>query len=375
MSQPLPDAIRFEIDCWLEHRGYSREEWKAELHTRQGRSNARIWKLGCLGLLTKESNELPRKSTLRSDPLGFAIRCWSRPIEERQAIEKILFFQRAAHHACVANNENLQIIHEPTGVASIVPEMIPWTDGNWIRESDSALWTIESWRPGTSLDPADIVADELLSQSVSVVRQLHVAGKQLGVQRMVAPGVIERANRLAQWCPRSKRSEWEQRLDNSKNCFSKILPLEYARTSLNKILEHSDRTHQLLARRLQKWISNSVDCHWIVRDLWRENVLVEKNQISGVIDFGAARIDWPVLEIVRLYSSWLQPDDPRIAETLRALGSISEEDFRELDHLATLLSLFQWFDWILKAQVSLGGKSQNVQSRIEELIVRLRFYD
>ncbi len=119
-------------------------------------------------------------------------------------------------------------------------------------------------------------------------------------------------------------------------------------------------------------LGSPVDCHWIIRDLWRENILIEDARVSGVIDFGASRIDWPLLEVVRMLGSLLEPDDPRIANCCdRSSPLMCGEDFRFLDHSATLLSLTQWLHWLCFADISFQGREERLWNRVLELDQRL----
>ena len=192
----------------------------------------------------------------------------------------------------------------------------------------------------------------------------------MGVQRIIPLGLIERSKRLERWSSIAIET-WRQRIDERNETLSKIIELDRLRVVLERALEQLHR-HQISIRdRLQRLISSPVDCHWIVRDLWRENVLIDRDRISGIIDFGAARVDWPALEIARWISSWLEPDDPRISKLFEANPILAEDDFRFLDHSTTLLSLLQWFDWLLFSDQSFEGREDRVRSRILELDKRL----
>jgi Ser/Thr protein kinase RdoA (MazF antagonist) len=164
---------------------------------------------------------------------------------------------------------------------------------------------------------------------------------------------------------------WHQRIEQLDEKLSPLIERERLNTIMDRAFEHLRNRGAAILARLQKMLDGRVDCHWIVRDLWRENILIDHQRISGIVDFGASRIDWPAFDIVRWISSWLAPDDPRISECFRAYPVLAEDDYRFLDYLGTLLSLLQWLEWLLSSQMSFVGQEARVRSRMIELDQRL----
>jgi Phosphotransferase enzyme family len=359
MSMRIPPAIQNRIDRWLEHQCWSPADWTIQAVHGAGYSVAHVWQL------------VPCATDLEN--LGFAIRSWGCSNRDRKSVQQILFFQKAAHLGLLkstVSESSISLLGDGR-YSSIVPDVLAWPDQSWCIEYASSIWTIETWRPGVPIDRASTVSDSLLDQALGIVGQLHAIGRKLGIQRTIAPGIVERSQHLTDWMAIGFDA-WFHRLQERSEAIESIIEPNRCHDILRRTLDQLHRHAPSIRSGFQRMLSSPVDCHWVLRDLWRENILVDGSKISGLIDFGASRIDWPVLEIVRWLGSWLEPDDPRILkccddESMR----MSIADFRFLDHSATLLSLLQWLHWLCFANVSFEGRAHRVQSRILELDQRL----
>lgn len=357
MSTVLPPTIQLEIDRWITQQGWTPTDWKTLPVLGLGFSQSRIWRLA--PRLTNVSFSFDSKTSIdRISENGFAIRCWGRSVEDRDSIQRILFFQQSAHHAL---ND------------SIVPEVLHWTDQTTCLEIDGSIWTIERWRPGDFLKHNARVSDQLLQNAFQVLERLHTVGRALGVQRAIAPGILERSSKLAKW----SSTDWSQRTMRNAKKFrtfpSNRLEWNSCESILESAIDHFHRHRISFTSQLQR-LSIPTDCYWVIRDLWRENMLIQEDQVTGIIDFGASRIDSPILESVRWLSSWLSPDDARAGEYLEDRRWLSRDEYRFFDYLSTLLSLIQWFDWLLNEDRTFEGRESRVLSRIVELDQRLWFF-
>ena len=129
-------------------------------------------------------------------------------------------------------------------------------------------------------------------------------------------------------------------------------------------------------------------CHWIVRDLWRENILLDDSKrFSSIVDLGAARIDWPGLDFIRLFGSLSYDSghdfsvdgssknelwqDAFAAYTRKHPSHTIEslEECKMLHIVSVGLSIAQWVRWIQSGTIDLRNseKAQRVSERIREL--------
>jgi len=92
--------------------------------------------------------------------------------------------------------------------------------------------------------------------------------------------------------------------------------------------------------------------HWILRDVWRSNLLFEGERLSGWIDFDAMRIDSPSADIARLLGS-LASDRPTWQEGLSAyresvaLGADDARRILAFQRSGVLFSAINWLRWLV----------------------------
>ncbi len=366
MPKELPNPIQREIDRWLVSQGASPRHWIAKPVIGSGLSKARIWRLEfCDQAAGVETHSFENQTRNQ----GFAIRCWGRSGQHRASIERILYFQKAASLGFIEMGNNSFSPLDKIDFPTIVPGLFQWPDREWCAEYADSVWTIETWLPGVPLAANAFVSDSLLDQAFDCLERLHGTGRRLGIERRVPPGVVERSERLREWSSTAWKTKWRSSIE-TLDMSSQFFAFRNLSQTLKRTVEQLHSNGASLQQQLQRWLVPQ-DCHWVVRDLWRENILVDQDRITGVIDFGAARIDWPSLEMVRWLSSWLAPDDLRLKLVCDSHSPMTADGFRFFDHLSTLLSLLQWFDWILNSNISFDGKEQQVQNRIDELAQRL----
>ncbi|HEY2882605.1 MAG TPA: phosphotransferase, partial [Pirellulales bacterium] len=89
-----------------------------------------------------------------------------------------------------------------------------------------------------------------------------------------------------------------------------------------------------------------------IRDIHREHVLFQGNQVSGLIDFGALELDSPAADLARLLAS-MAIDQPALwnlgLATYGRRRQLSETEIRLVsayDATAMLLSGINWLSWV-----------------------------
>lgn len=91
----------------------------------------------------------------------------------------------------------------------------------------------------------------------------------------------------------------------------------------------------------------------VIRDIWRDNVLFVDERVSGIVDFGASRIDHPWVDVARLAGSYVADDDEGWAAAFAAYHAIRElsDDERRaarlLDRAGVVTGGVQWLAWLL----------------------------
>jgi homoserine kinase type II len=117
----------------------------------------------------------------------------------------------------------------------------------------------------------------------------------------------------------------------------------------------AERAWPLLGRRIGEvprllgpWGERPLPVHPCLCDVWHDHVLYEGQRVSGLIDYGAVKVDHVAVDLARLLGS-LVPDEPRRwAEALEAYSSVRrltpEEEAlaRVLDRTGAAIAAASW---------------------------------
>lgn len=226
-------------------------------------------------------------------------------------------------------------------------------------------WELSTWLAGRPLRP-----DEAhLAHGESAVRaiiQLHLTSRSWFTAVGSSPSVATRLESLG---------EYYRRLSNLRRTVS-VVPVPINRLSQQTLL-HFENSAIALIEKLEH-LRNSVELLWVVRDLHREHMLFEETEVTGVIDFGAARLDEPIIDLVRLLGSlWPLNRDMRyhLLDCYSNLSGQADLQVRlpTLDHASTLLSAMQWMQWLAIEQRSFATEHPRLLERWQQLNQRLDY--
>ena len=108
-----------------------------------------------------------------------------------------------------------------------------------------------------------------------------------------------------------------------------------------------------VARELERWPARPLPIQPCLRDLWREHVLFDGDEVSGIIDPQAARCDSPAVDLARLLGSlcgsrreaWTTALDAY--REVRPLAPVEEALLPVLDRSGCLLAGLHWIKRLL----------------------------
>jgi Ser/Thr protein kinase RdoA (MazF antagonist) len=113
-----------------------------------------------------------------------------------------------------------------------------------------------------------------------------------------------------------------------------------------------------------------------IRDVWHDHVLFLDGQVSGIIDFGAMRIDNVATDIARLTGSLVgdERDGWRLGleayEAVRPLAEAEGKLIKAFDRSGVLLSLVNWLRWLYVERRTFENRAA-IELRVDELLPRL----
>jgi homoserine kinase type II len=109
-----------------------------------------------------------------------------------------------------------------------------------------------------------------------------------------------------------------------------------------------------MSKTLAGWLDRPLLLHPCLCDIWHDHVLFENEEVSGLIDYGAMKIDQVSVDLARLLGS-LVGDNPSMWDlglnaysSARRLSCDEESLCRMLDQTGTVLGAATWLLWLYR---------------------------
>lgn len=297
-------------------------------------SGARLWRLETLGA-----------------PL-----CLRRWPAEYPTQERLEFIQAVLWHV---RQEGFPLVPVPIETRSRV---------GYVRQ-DGHFWELAPWLPGRA-DFRQAPSAAKLQAAMRALAQFHRAAATFPVAepaQMPSPGIGERAERL----------DWLLLRGGLETLAAAVRPADWPElaTRAASLLLLFRRAAPRISLLLAEARKLPVPIQPVIRDVWHEHVLFERDHVTGLIDFGALRADSVTADLARLLGS-LVGDDPvawqqglAAYETARPLSLAERRLVSVFDRSGVLLSGLQWLEWIYLQNREFANRPA-VLARIDEILVR-----
>lgn len=224
----------------------------------------------------------------------------------------------------------------------------PWMP-RVMRTTDSAtyvahlgrLWELETWMPGGA-DFAKAPSEARLQSACKALAHLHNAWREKGPGVFsVCPAAIRR---LESW------RAWQQLLnDGWRPVFQQCDPYAAIAEPLwNNIVACADDVPRLLT----PWLAAPVPVQPCICDLWHDHVLFTGDVVTGIIDFGSAKIDHVAVDLARLLGSLVGNDRARwdigctAYSKIRLLAETDRTLALDLHRTGTIIAATHWLRWL-----------------------------
>ncbi|WP_254512106.1 phosphotransferase enzyme family protein [Anatilimnocola floriformis] len=229
---------------------------------------------------------------------------------------------------------------------SFVPQPYFTRGGQSSCEWNSATWELMTWLPG-EVETAPQPSPQRITAAFRALAAFHQATADVhqssGNANQPAPAI---ADRLARW--RDLTGGGSEQIQQA--CQRRSIP---ALDDLAALwLARHAKLPVSLTSRLFDAAKLTLPLQPAIRDLWRDHVLFDGDNVAGFIDFGAMRIDTPLTDIARLLGS-LAGDDPALRQiaidTYSAANPLSAADrdvIDLLDHTGAILAGWNWLEWL-----------------------------
>lgn len=258
-----------------------------------------------------------------------------------------------------------------------IPVAIRTLNGRSIVSFAGQLWELAPWMPGS----ADYLPERnprKLTAAVQALAEWHRAAVDFpsnDPSAMPSPGIEARLSQI-DWL----RSGGFDRLVNAVDLAqikddnsAELVRLARKLFMLYPRVEASISPKLLAAREIR------VPLQPCIRDVWHDHVLFEGGEVSGLIDFGALKVESVAGDMARLLDSMAGDDLPAWQAGLAAYRAIRPLSGDELflvsafDESLALLSGMNWLDWIFLSGRVFEDLKQ-VNSRLRTVVDRLEVF-
>jgi Ser/Thr protein kinase RdoA (MazF antagonist) len=280
--------------------------------------------------------------------------------------------------------ERLRLFHSvltqvtASGIA-FVPAPVWTAAGETFIEADGHFWELTPWMPGKADYQANPSRARLAAAFDSLGR-FHTASQQPplplgegwgeGLRSFApAPAFLER-RQLAETLLGGELRQLESAV--------RYVHLPAIDDRARRVLQLAPIRLAALHADLAGASATALPLQPAIRDIHHEHVLFTNDEVTGIVDFGALRIDTPLTDVARLVGS-LAGDDVTARslalDAYHAQRPLSESDRRLIDLLdasGLVLGALNWIRWLYVERREFGDMGR-VVCRLDELIARLEF--
>ncbi len=287
------------------------------------------------------------------DPGGkvYCLRRWpaEHPTEDRL---------RLMHHVLRIVADGLPMVASP----------IPTRQGATFVRHVEHFWELTDWKPGEA-DREQPPRAERLRAAMRGLARFHDLAKRYKTVTRPAPAILDRVRR------------WESMQHTGLEPLEGLLCVPLG----NAVDDPARRLASILPRILHR-VATAFDVLGkvgelpllpAIRDIHREHVLFMDDEVTGLIDFGALRIDTPLADLARLVGSFCG-DDMQAREIalkgyaeLRPLRPDERVLIDALDASGLFIAAINWLTWLYAERRDMGPPEPIVR-RLDDLFRRLQ---
>lgn len=266
--------------------------------------------------------------------------------------------------------ERLRLIHDVLGRVwngglHVVPMPLRSNSGGTYIEHQGHRWELTPWMAGTADFHANPSRERLRSAMQTLARFHELAGVQTQIGH--PPSLHDRRIQvrnylggLADTIPSGIRARLDPKLDElSGRVFAAARPLLVP-----------------MQAKLQAESEWRTALQPAIRDIWHDHVLFTGDDVTGIVDFGALRIDTPLADVARLVGSLVGDDagGRQFAfDAYAEMRPVTGEDRRRIDLLdesGTVLAGLNWLTWLYVDRRDMGPAGPIIR-RLDEILQRL----
>ena len=114
----------------------------------------------------------------------------------------------------------------------------------------------------------------------------------------------------------------------------------------------------------------------VIRDLWHDHLLFTDDSVTGIVDFGAMRMDIASLDLSRMLGSLIGDDADRrhfavaAYDSIRKISETEHDAIEPLMDAQTILAAVNWLNWLVVERRTFADVGA-VEKRVAEVSLRI----
>jgi len=248
----------------------------------------------------------------------------------------------------------------------VVPTVHTTHAGRTWTERAGRLWELTTWMPGCA-DFHDHPRPARLEAACTALAQLHLAWSAGISPSGPCPGVLRRLEKVRRWST-LLQSGWRPRFHEAER---------------DPVTSWAERAWHCLGprvtdvpHRLAPWLTRPVPLQPCLCDIWHDHVLFTGDRVTGLVDFGAIKLDHVAVDLARLLGSLIGDDAQQRSAGIQAyrrvkpLSADEEALVGVLDETGTVLAAANWLMWLYRDEKTFEDRAA-VARRLAELVARI----
>lgn len=261
------------------------------------------------------------------------------------------------------------ITHVATSGFRLIPSPVRTNTGETFCCFEQYLWELTPWLPGKA-NFWDQPGSQKLQAALSALAGFHQAA-QLHLCQDVSPGILQRCKQLQgliggeldelDLSIRRHHGRWVRLADQGQQL------VELVRSVASTTLVS-----------LQACGAFRVPLQPCLRDVWHDHILFMGEEVSGMIDLGAMRMETVAVDIARLLGSLIADDQEawknglEAYQAVRPLTEAEQIMVAAFDRSTVTLGGILWLQWVFVEGRQFENQ-QAIETRLERIITRLQF--
>ena len=258
---------------------------------------------------------------------------------------------RWIHGVIHAVNNSVEIPLSPPVVSN---------SGLTVVTDEGHCWDLTEWLPGEA--PADDISAEQVQAALHALAVFHKSSQSIESSNGSSRSLGVRS-RFAHWL--------------GEGGFSQIANQVAGQPSYEVIIQGYRENAAWIEQVIHPLSNASYKRIPCFRDIWSDHVLFCDETVTGIIDYGAMRLDTPVIDIARLLGSYEAMTEGSWEVGITAYTAVLQLEDAErlmseqLARINVVLSAMQWLDWLFVRKREFSD-SAAVEQRVELLCSQIR---